>query len=45
MFGTCALCDILILGFGHLMFHFDDEVVGPSSIQPSAGGGGTSCVP
>ena len=26
------------------MFHFGDEVVGPSSVQPPAGGGGTPCV-
>ena len=26
------------------MFNFGDEVVGPSSIQPPAGGGGTPCV-
>ena len=44
MFGTCDLCDVLALGFGHLVSHFGDEVVGPSSVQPSAGGGGTPCV-
>ena len=44
MFGTCALCDILALGFGPLVFHFGDEVVGPSSVQPPIGGGGTPCV-
>ena len=26
------------------MFHFGDEVVGPSSVQPLAGGSGTPCV-
>ena len=26
------------------MFHFEDGVVGPSSIQPPAKGGGTPCV-
>ena len=26
------------------MFHFGDEVVGPPSVQPLAGGGGTPCV-
>ena len=26
------------------MFHFRDEVVGPSSIQPLVGGSGTPCV-
>ena len=26
------------------MFHFGDEVVGPSFVQPPAGGGGTPCV-
>ena len=26
------------------MFHFGDEVVGPSSVQPPAGGDGTPCV-
>ena len=45
MFGTCALCDVLALGFGPLVFHFGVEVVGPSSVQLLAGGGGTPCVP
>ena len=26
------------------MFHFEDEVVGPSSVQPPARGDGTPCV-
>ena len=44
MFETCALCSVLALGFGPLVFHFGDEVVGPSSIQSPAGGSGTPCV-
>ena len=44
MFGTCALCGVLALGFGPLVFHFGDKVVGPSSVQPPARGGATPCV-
>ena len=33
-------CDLCL----RLVFHFGDEVVGPSSVQSLAGGGGTPCV-
>ena len=35
----------LDLKLGPLVFHFGDEVVGPSFVQLPAGGGGTPCLP
>ena len=47
----CDLCLRLVLcatsrplAFGPLVFHFRDEVVGPSFVQPPVGGSSTPCV-